>query len=197
MNYNQDPLVVHTEYSHKQMRQFHCYVYRNLRYLFYFLAAVLLISSIRYIIDPEALGRAPVELAESYHNEVPLIIPVLIVVGFVVFIGIQSFGLLYTKNKHDELINNLDDGRTFYFRNSEIELNISRAEQENTSFSYQTFIYVAETKDMFYLFTGKNTAFLIDKQGFKKGTPDMLRDLLRSTVHHRKCKFLTKDPKKT
>jgi len=58
------------------------------------------------------------------------------------------------------------------------------------TFNYSIIIRAVETKRMFYLHIDNQMATLIDKQGFKNGSPEELRQILLSNLPAAKCKFM-------
>ena len=187
MDHNTDPIVVFTQYTFQQMREFQCHVFRKIRKIFYIMAAMFLL----YIIQIVAQGAETSALFQMLSDGTVSIVAVLVPFFFVSFLGITSFGLLYTKKKHEETTLHQKNGQTCTFRSNdyEVETNSPGAEGKML-YSYDSIKRAEETKDMFYLFTGKNAATLVDKQGFKSGSHEDFRLILKRHVPPSKCLLL-------
>jgi hypothetical protein len=186
VNYDKDPIIVFTPYTFEQMKEFQRYSYRNLRLMFFILIAVLAMYIIQSIV---ALAGDPT-IFRLLIEDTSVIIRFLIIFFFVALLGIQSFGLLYTKKKHQVAASHQKDGQTYSFRNSEYDVEMHHSDAEGKKvYSYHSIFSATETKHMFYLYTGKHSAFLVDKQGFKNSSPEEFRQLLKKNISATKCKL--------
>ena len=117
-------------------------------------------------------------------------------VGSIVFIAMllsYYYGVFYTKKRHEEATLLLQNGQTYYFRNTEFDAESQHeASTGKYTYKYNVLHRADETNGMLYLYTHKNMATLIDKECFQKGTPEELRILLRTYLPASKCKNLWK-----
>jgi len=191
MNYDKEPIVVFTPYTFDQMREYQRFIFRSLRYVFYFMAAVLVLYFIQLLTAGLETSAIHQLLVDDDYSFIPTgLLPVLIPVFLVAFIGAQSFGLFYTKKKHNEMTVHAKEGQTYYFRNIEFDVEMHSPDAEGkTACGFDTIRSAAETDKMFYLFTAKYQAYLVDKNGFKKGSPEKFRKLLRLNIPPSRCKL--------
>jgi len=192
MNFDNDPITVRTSYRFEQMREFLKYNYRHQRYVFFLLVILLLIYLVQLFLGYYGVtdGGSAALSGAQYDGDLTLMTPI-VFIALVAFVGIQSFGLLHTRKKHKDMISKSKDGLLFFFKNNGYDIETTDPDgQETIWHGYETIRRIAETKTMFYLYTGRNQAFLIEKHGFTKGTPEELRILLKQIFPPSRCKFL-------
>ena len=187
MDHDKDPIIVFTPYTFEQMKAFHRHAYRKIRTLFLILAILIVWYAIQVLIE----GIETSALYRMLEENTLSIAPVIFLILFVAFMGLMSFGLMYTRRRHDETNMRNKNGQTYYFRNDqyEAETNNNGADVKSV-YTYDTIKRVEETKEMFYMFTGKNAAVLADKKQFKSGSYEDFRLLLRRHVPPRRFSFL-------
>jgi len=186
MDYDKDPIIVTTPYTFKQMRTFQRFHHRKLRYILFVIVAAILAYTI-YIVPP---GTGILAFLAFLYDDASMLIGIIIPVVFIVFLGVSSFGLLYTRKKHDARTIYQKAGQTCVFRSSDYEVQMNHPDaKDKIVFNYDLIYCAYETKDMFYIYTDKNMAALVDKQGFKNYSPDDLRELLRKNVPAGLCKL--------
>jgi len=184
MNYDFCPIIVFTQYNFNQVREFHRYKMRRLRCLSLLICSILLAILLPYTIYGLITSYTPGVLPFGTTQ-------VLFIIIYLVIILPVSNGTFYTRKIHEIETRLLSNGQTSSFRNGEYDLESQHADAKGSyTFSYDSLYRVAETKGMFYLYSSKDVATLIDKNGFHNGTPEELRDLLRNNLPARKCKSL-------
>lgn len=180
MNYDLEPIEVYTPYTFEQMKDFQRYHMRYMRYITIGMAAFMLLWM-------------AINFSAFYTAEAPVITIIQSFSGIIIFfllMGMGTSGCLYTKKRHEAAIGLLRNGQTYSFRNSEYDAESRHWESTGKfTYSYSVLYRVGETKNMFYLYTNKNMATLIDKQGFHNGTPEELRLLLRKHLPANRYKF--------
>lgn len=180
MNYDIDPIVVYTPYTFGQMKRFHFIQMRILRFYFAILM-VLMIAVFGISLANESFsGGAALELIERFATPLAIL----------VVLGPMSFVLYYTKKRHKTATLHIKDGQTYTFHGQSFDVE-THGEQASGKFTYHYDVLyrILETNDMFYLYTNKFTACLVDKQGFRSGSPESLRRLLLENVPAKKYKF--------
>ena len=182
MNYDIDPIIVHTPYTFKQMKEYQRYFFRHFRRislpLFVFLTFMSLMS-------------LPIIIDLDYFNVLEIFQMFIPAIAMIFALGLMSFAPFYTKKRHKTIAVGLQNGQTCVFRNSEYDTEMQDSDvMSKTTCSYNVIYRAVETKKMFYLFTDKQIATLVDKQGFKNKTPEDLRQLLSRNLPANKCKFL-------
>ena len=186
MDYDKDPIIVVTPHTYRQTKKFQRFHHRKLRYIFFVVIAAIIALTI-WIIPP---GTSPLVFFLFLIDDTALFILLLMPIVFLLFIGVSSFGVLYTKKKHDARTVHQKDGQTFYFRNSGYVVEMKHpGAADKITYSYDSVFRAYETQEMFYLYTGKNMAALVDKQGFKNSSPDELRQLLKDNIPPEACKL--------
>jgi len=186
MDYDKDPIIVVTPHTYSQMKKFQRFHHRKLRHIFFIVIAAIIAFTI-YIIPP---GTSVLALLLFLLDDFVLFILLLMPIIFLLFIGVSSFGVLYTKKKHAARMQNQKDGQTLYFRNRDYVVEIKHPDTtEKMTYSYDMCYRAYETKEMFYLYTGKNMAALVDKQGLLSSSPDELRSLLKENIPPEACKL--------
>ena len=185
MDYNNNPIIVYTAYSYKQMKEYQLYFYRRLRVCFYIISPILFPVMIMYIYA---------FILNFFANTEPFELPV---IAFAVPFGVLfsfiylSFALYYTKKRHKTVTAHLQSGQTCFFRNNDYIMDMHHQDASGSmTFNYSIIIRAVETKRMFYLHIDNQMATLIDKQGFKNGSPEELRQILLSNLPAAKCKFM-------
>jgi len=187
MDSDNEPIIVYTPYTFEQVREFQRHVYRNIRTLFYILAVLLVWYAVQILIQGVETSAIFSYLSEGTLTPAAALVPVL----FLAFIGTMSFGLFYTRKKHKEASLRYMNGQTFTFRKDDYEaLQHSPDAEKCNAFAYEAIKRVEETKKMFYLFTGKNSAALVDKQGFRSGSHEDFRKLLKTYIPPRRYSFM-------
>ena len=100
-------------------------------------------------------------------------------------------GLNYTGKYHKKVTEGLlAKGQLYTFRESEFDAetcvpgNVSKS-----TVSYNTLHSVEEDQDTFYLYPNEQGAHIIDKHGFKTGTPEEFRNLLIKNLPPENCKI--------
>ena len=185
MDYNNNPIIVYTAYSYKQMKEYQLYFYRSLRICFYLISPIIIavtIMSIFYVIFETRSSAEPIQLP---------VIAFAIPISMLFFLGYMSFALYYTKKRHKTMTVHLQSGQTCAFRNNDYTMEMNHPDASGSmTFQYNTILRAVETKNMFYLHTDKQIATLLDKQGFKNGSPEELRQILLNNLPAAKCKFM-------
>ena len=186
MDYDKDPIVVVTPHTYMQVKKFQRFHHRKLRHIFFIVIAAIIALTI-YIVPP---GTSALVFFLFLIDDPALLILLLLPIIFLLFIGVSSFGVLYTKKKHAAMTLHQKDGQTYYFRNREYAAEMKHPDaKDKMTYSYDLVYRAYETKEMFYLYTGKNMAALVDKQGFRNSSPDELRLLLKENIPPDACKF--------
>ena len=182
-----DPIVVYTPYTFEQLREFQRHVHRKIRVLFYMMAVLLVLYAVQILIQGVETSAIFSSLAEGAITPAAALVPVF----FVAFLGIVSFGLFYTRNRHAEASLKYMNGQTFTFGENGYEAKLHSPDADSRMvYAYEAIKRVEETKDMFYLFTGRYSAALVDKQGFKNSSHEEFRRLLKMHVPPRRCSFM-------
>ena len=186
MDYDKDPIIVVTPHTYKQVKRFQRFHRRKLRHIFLIVIAAIIALTI-YLIPP---GTSALVFFLFLIDDLSLLILLLLPIAFLLFIGVSSFGVLYTKKKHAARSLYQKDGQTLSFRNRNYVVEMKHpGAPEKTTYSYNLIYRAYETKEMFYLYTGKNMAALVDKQGFNNASPDELRKLLKENIPPEACKL--------
>jgi len=180
MDYDGNPIIVHTTYTFKQMKGFYLYQVRYIRYIF-------------FVVLPFAFLGILTSVSEGMSEDVGVFEAILVflpTISLTFGLGLAGFGLFYTKKSYQRLVSNLPNGQTYTFRSLDydVEMHSSNISGKFTN-SYHLITRVRETKSMFYLYIDKRTSQLVDKQGFNAGTPEEFRQLLLKNIPPKKCKF--------
>jgi len=187
MEHDNDPIIVFTPYTFEQVRELQRHIYRKIRTLFYIMAVLLVLYAVQILIQGVETSAISSSLAEGRFTPAAA----LVLVFFVAFLGMVSFGLFYTRNKHTEVSLRYVNGQTFTFRENGYEVQLHNPDADDRMvYAYGAIKRVEETKNMFYLFGGKYAAALVDKQGFQNGSHEEFRSLLKMHVPPRRCSFL-------
>lgn len=167
-------IIIHTAYTFEQMRAFARYHFRRARRLLLaggipLLAMLILAFAVRW----EDVRQFP---------PTAFVIPVLLVV--VVVMGLlATSGLLVSRRSFDEQRGLVDGGQTYTFMADRFEVvSASSDMQGSTTYQYSVIHKLREEKDMFLLYTSKNNAMLLDKAGFREGTPEDFRRLMMTKL---------------
>ena len=182
-----DPIIVFTPYTFEQGREFQRHVYRKIRTIFYIMVAVIVLYAVQILFQGAETSAIFSLISEGTLNPAAALLPIL----FVALLGMTSFGLFYTKKKHMEASQRYIDGLTFSFRENGFEVQQHNpVADDRIVYVYEAIKRVEETKSMFYLFTGKYSAVLVDKQGFQNSSHEEFRKLLKMHIPPRRCSFL-------
>ena len=169
MTYDEAPIRVHTAYTVEEVRRFQRF---NARFLRYISVALLLLMLVSF---STILMRGNSEFSS-------LTLPLVMFSAFLMMF-LASTGLFYTQREHVKATASLRNGQNFIFRQTDFIAEISQPDRMGQNAAlYSTLFSVHETKDMFYIFIAQRQAYLVSKQGFITGTPDMLRALLQSAL---------------
>ena len=185
MDYDINPIIVYTAYSYKQMKEYQFYYVRRIRFFYYVITAVLIAYWIIYL-QPFTLDHI-LALRSS-----TMFIPAFsLTFGTLFGLGAVSFAFNYTEKIHNTTTVHLQNGQTCFFRNNAYDMEMHHSDVSGkVTYNYSVLTRAVETKRMFYLHTDKRVATLIDKNGFKSGTPEDLRQLLLRNLTASKCKFI-------
>ena len=182
MNYDSEPIIVHTPYTFKQMKTLHRYHVRRISYILSGIWGVILLFAMLSSALPSESEASFVDIFQQY---IPIIL--------ILLISIIFLNNSYTKKKHETATKLLKNGQMYYFRNGKYDaISKNDAYTGKDTYSYDALHGVRETAEMFYLYINKAAVMLIDKAGFQKGTPEELRLLLRRSLPAQKCKRLFK-----
>lgn len=66
---------------------------------------------------------------------------------------------------------------------------VSDTATTHVDYKYEAIIKVTESKSAFYLYTARNAAHIVDKQGFTEATEQDFRDLLRTVIEGKKLQI--------
>jgi len=193
MDYPQSPITVHTPYTLAQMRAFggHHYANAPTRYKYYPSRPLsyTAMAAVMFLLVMFAISQKGVSPA-SYYVIVALFAALFVVLAVVHFRF--SRGFIFTKKWYET--NNsvfLKNGQTYTFLPSEFYVeDAGAAHQSKSTCKYDLIDRAEEDSGMFYLYLNAQIAYLVDKQGFKAGTPEGLRHLLQKKLPPEKCKFL-------
>jgi len=182
MDYDSNPITVHTAYTFEQVRKYQGHHFGSSRRPYLVLATVFLAIILVSILTGSTLVPSLFWMG----------IAIIVVLSLSVLSAlIQSFGLNYTKKKHEAITARMRNGHTYSFRNTEFDIETNNPDyKSNSTCSYKLIHRVGEDKSMLYLYIDTQTAYLVDKQGLQSGTPEELRQLLLKNIPANKCKFL-------
>lgn len=175
MDYDVYPIQVFTQYSYEQMKAFQRFHYRKMRR-----SSTVLISFFLLIF---AISLVSISLYDSFLSALAALFPLLFWIAVLSLPLLVFSGAFYTRKVHANATKLIQNGQNYSFCNNDYAL--STEQQDNiwqSRTAYSVILNAWETRDMFYLYTGKNQAHLIDKQGFQTGSPDELRALLQNHI---------------
>jgi len=200
IDYDNSPLIAHTDYTFEQVRAYKMFDYAR-----------------RYERTPPAhgIGRKGtiavmvagaalivIQALNPYGSGVPTSVLVVVIITYLLCAAVAVWnyrnkrGLSYTVKQHEKLMSGImANGQTYTFRGSEFdsETCVPGSVSKGTM-GYNTLHSVEETEDAFYLLVNEHGAHIVDKHGFKTGTPQELRNLLAGSLPPEKCKLLEKTP---
>lgn len=182
MDYDADPIQVFTQYSYEQMKAFQRFHFRKARrntILLLCLLAPMLICNVFIYCLYNGLGTALM----AFLPMITLCV-LLLVLPFVILNG-----AFYTQKAHSNATKLMQNGQYYSFCNNDLAYHSEQGDSVSQGrTAYSVILTVWETKDIFYLYTSKNQAILVDKAGFITGNPDELRALLQSRMPANKYK---------
>lgn len=167
--------TAYTAYTYEQFKRFQRFHARYVRRFFMVALGLVLLSAI-----PLALGEgASVNLAGM--------LPAVILMGF---FYCSTNAVFYTKKRHAQATAALAGGQTVRFFPDRMEL-VSHGPSEDTAaaYRYDALHKVFEGKETFYIYTNKAAGLIVDKQGFRTGSPEELRALLAQALPPKKNKL--------
>lgn len=179
MNHDENPIVVFTPYTYEQMKTYQLVHLGKQRWIWIGAGAAVFIWV-------GVLFMQTGSFDFLLHN--PMIVAALMCAALLLLFSIRGF---YSKKQHEASTASMKDGVTYRFGNQAFTVEIhGSGSLKIDPFRYANLAKVTETKDMFYLYRDKRAAFLVDKAGFKEGTVEDFRSLMRQTVAQNRCKLL-------
>lgn len=185
MDYDQNPVIVHTQYTYEEMKGFQRHHVRNSRRFSIVVTVFLCLVLIPLWASMLTSGGAEGELADELFL---MFLPSAILLLIVAVLPLLIYsGVFYTRKQHERATKLLRQGQRYEFRFYDFSVITEQESYAGQSMvHYQNLYRVSETRDMFYLYIDKRQAYLVSKQGFQSGAPDDLRYILQNNIPPRK-----------
>ena len=192
MDYDNRPLVAYTAYTFEQVRTFKKFHYlRECKRQSFGIGhkgsiAVMICTIFLFVVS----------VLSPYSDRIPTASWWLVaIVGVLVLLEVYHYrasrGLNYTQRTHKKVkAGLLASGQSYTFRDHDFDVETCIPESTSkATMSYDTLYSVGEDEGAFYLYASEQGAHIVDKHGFKTGTPDEFRNLLLSSLPAEKCKI--------
>lgn len=168
MDYNENPIRVHTQCTYQEMKAFQNFNLRRPRW-------VSMIFFVFWIVG---------NIASKVQNSQWLVsttISFVIGTGLIIFSFLVFNGIFYTKKRHQEATHLLEQGFFYEFReNGFVARNNTPDFRGQKEFAYDSLYRVYDRGSMMYIFTEKKNGLLVDLERVSGNRHDELRTLLKS-----------------